>query len=66
MSQVATLTDHRHICAIMAAVSERVNPLQELNLSGNDLSKVACKDLAWVIQEPFRWPACTWLKRSLT
>ena len=39
---MATLTDQRHICAIMAAVSEKVNnnQLQELNLSGNNLSKV--------------------------
>ena len=42
ISQVATLTDPRHICTIMAAVSESVNNLQELNLSGNDLSKVVC------------------------
>lgn len=41
ISQVATLTDPRHICTIMAAVSGSVNSLQELNLSGNDLSKVA-------------------------
>jgi len=47
---VATLTDHRHICATMAAVSEKVNnKLQELNLSGNDLSKVACQHLAGAV-----------------
>jgi len=48
---VATLTDQRHICAIMAAVSEKVNnnQLQELNLSGNNLSKVPSPHLAGAI-----------------
>ena len=47
MPQVATLTDQRHICAIMAAVSKKVNnnQLKELNLSGNDLSQVSWKHL---------------------
>jgi len=33
----------------MAAVSESVNNLQELNLSGNDLSKVGCQHLAGAV-----------------
>ena len=38
--QVATLTDQRHISAIMAAVGGKQTKVQELNLSGNDLSQV--------------------------
>ena len=61
----------------MAAVSESVNNLQELNLSGNDLSKVVCnctcKHLptlgnTWgkFIQVLFRWVASTWQAPSAT
>ena len=60
VSQVATLTDQRHICAIMAAVSDKVNKLQELNLSGNNLSKVACKPLPQAVQVLSRWLPSTW------
>ena len=64
VSQVATLTDQRHICAIMAAVSDKVNKLQELNLSGNDLSKVACKHLMQAVQVLSRWLPTTWQELS--
>ena len=64
---MATLTDHRHICAIMAGISEKVNnKLQELNLSGNDLSKVCCKHLSEVVQVLSRWLATTWQGPSNT
>ena len=64
---MATLTDHRHICAIMAAVSEKVNnKLEELNLSGNDLSKVCCEHLPEVVQVLSRWLASTWQGQSPT
>ena len=38
--QVATLTDQRHISAIMAAVGGKEIKIQDLNFSGNDLSQV--------------------------
>ena len=38
--QVATLTDQRHISAIMAAVGGKEIKIQELNFFGNDLSQV--------------------------
>lgn len=49
VDMVATLTDQRHISAIIAAVGGKEIKIQELNFSGNDLSQVAGKYLAGAV-----------------
>ena len=57
--QVATLTDQRHISAIMAAVGGKEIKIQDLNFSGNDLSQVnPFKNLTKKVIS--RWLANTW------
>ena len=57
--QVATLTDQRHISAIIAAVGGKEIKIQELNFFGNDLSQV--NPFKYLTKKAIsRWLANTW------